>query len=117
MEDFIVYRNAESQKERDAARINAAADAECERIVNQRAGSSAPQMVVMKKAVLQTGREPEPESRVEKIFRKMHSWEILGMVTGACVVLSAGFALAGMTLAAVGAALAAFAAYTGTVVL
>lgn len=73
-QNFIICRSGREIREEDMQRVNALADAECERIVNQRAGTSAPQATITQRPTVRAVQKKHP------VQRALHGLYELGML-------------------------------------
>lgn len=105
--NFVVYRTGRELREEDAQRVNALADEECERIVNQRTGTPVPQVVIRQHPEVHAA--PKKQHGLRRALHRAHEAGALMAVFGACCTAALLLGVAGFFPAAL-AMLAAAAA-------
>lgn len=80
--NFVICRTGRELREEDAQRVNALADEECERIVNQRTGTPAPQAVIRQHPEVHA--VPKKQHGLRQALHRAHKAGALMAVFGSC---------------------------------
>ena len=96
--NFVVYKTGRELREEDAQRVNELADAECERIVNLKAGTPAPQTVIRQRPEIRA--VPKKRRGLRRAMHRAHRSGALMAIFGSCCTAALLLGAAGLYPAA-----------------